>query len=68
MEDWKKVMLSDENHFEIRFANCRGLCRRPLNSDRFDPGSPRRLPKPAQYYRTASAGRRSRLDFLDKGR
>jgi hypothetical protein len=35
-DQWKKVMFSDESHFEI---NCfRGnLCRRPVRSDRFDP-------------------------------
>ena len=27
IEDWKKVMFSDESHFELRFANSRRLCR-----------------------------------------
>ena len=37
IEDWKKVMFSDESHFELRFANSRRLCRRPVGSDHFDP-------------------------------
>jgi hypothetical protein len=37
VEDWKKVMFFDESHFELRFANSRGLCRRLCGSDIFDP-------------------------------
>lgn len=36
VEDWKKVMFSDESHFELGFrGNRRQLCRREKGSDRF---------------------------------
>ncbi len=38
VEDWKKVMFSDDSHFELCFGrHIRSKrCRRPRNSDRFD--------------------------------
>ena len=35
VDDWKKVMFSDESHFELNTFS-RGLCRRPVGFDRFD--------------------------------
>ena len=35
VEDWKKVMFSDESNFELKFGNIRRLCRRPPGSDCF---------------------------------
>jgi hypothetical protein len=37
VEDWKKVMFSDESHFELTFGNKSSLCRRPSGLDRLDP-------------------------------
>jgi hypothetical protein len=28
-EDWKKVMFSDESHFQLTFGNNSSMCRRP---------------------------------------
>ncbi len=36
VDQWKKVMFSDESHFELKTFR-RGMCRRPAGSDRFDP-------------------------------
>ncbi len=35
VEQWKKVMFSDESHFELRIGGVEGRCRRPVGSDRF---------------------------------
>ena len=35
VEDWKKVMFSDESHFELRFGNQADHVRRPVGSNRF---------------------------------
>jgi hypothetical protein len=32
MEQWNKVMFSDESYFKLSFANSRGLCRRSSGS------------------------------------
>ncbi len=37
VEDWKKVMFSDESHFEPTFGNKSSICRRPTGMDRLDP-------------------------------
>jgi transposase len=37
LEDWKKVMMSDESHFELHLGGRHTRCRRPRGSDRFDP-------------------------------
>jgi hypothetical protein len=37
VEEWKKVMFSDESHFELRFGNQSFRCRRAKGTDRFDP-------------------------------
>jgi hypothetical protein len=37
VEEWKKVMLSDESHFELRFGKQSFCCRRARGTDRFDP-------------------------------
>ncbi len=36
-EEWKKVMFSDESHFELQFDEMFSWCRRPVGSERFDP-------------------------------
>jgi len=36
-EEWKKVMMSDESHFELHLGGRQSRCRRPVGSDRFDP-------------------------------
>jgi hypothetical protein len=70
VEERKKVMYSDENHFWLRFANSRWLCRRPCVSDRFDPRfikkSVKHLPKIMAWDSFSWKGRAA-LDFLDKG-
>jgi hypothetical protein len=37
VEDWKVVLFSDENHFEMTFGNKTSRCRRPTGLDRLDP-------------------------------
>lgn len=37
VDDWKKVMFSDESHFELKFGSTQHRCRRPMGSDRFNP-------------------------------
>jgi hypothetical protein len=37
VEDWKKVMFSDESHFELRTGHQGWRCRRSKGSDWFDP-------------------------------
>jgi hypothetical protein len=34
VEEWKKVMFSDESHFELRFGSRSWRCRRPVGLDR----------------------------------
>ena len=47
-EDWKKVMFSDESHFELQFGGRQSRCRRPVGSDRFDPRFTQKKVKHAQ--------------------
>ena len=68
-DQWKKVMFSDESHFEI---NCfrRNLCRRPVRSDRFDQLFTRKSAKhPAKVMVWAcfSWQGRGAIEFLKKG-
>ncbi len=35
-EEWKKVMFSDESHFELRFGNQSFRCRRAKGTVQFD--------------------------------
>jgi transposase len=36
VEQWKKVMFSDESHFQLTFGNQHYRCRRSKESDKFD--------------------------------
>ncbi len=45
VDDWKKVMFSDESHFELRFGDQERHCRRPKGSDRFAPQFTRKTVK-----------------------
>ena len=69
VEDWKKVMFSDESHFELQFArNFR--CRRAVGSDRLDPRYTRKTVKhPLKIMAWGSFSWRGRggLEFLAKG-
>ncbi len=68
-EEWKKVMFSDESHFELNTFR-RGLCRRPVGSDRFDPRYTRKTVKhPAKVMVWASFSWKGRgeIEFLKKG-
>ncbi len=70
VDDWKKVMFSDESHFELRFANTRHLCRRQPGSDRFDPRFPRKTvkhPPKIMAWGCFSWRGRGALEWLDKG-
>jgi hypothetical protein len=44
VDDWKKVMFSDESHFELQFSR-QVRCRRPQGSDRFSPHFTRKTVK-----------------------
>jgi hypothetical protein len=46
--EWKKVMFSDENHFELRFGNQATHCRRLKGSDVFSPKFTRKTVKHPQ--------------------
>ena len=68
-DQWKKVMFSDESHFEV---NCfrRNLCRRPVGSDRFDPLFTKKTvkhPAKVMVWACFSWKGRGAIDFLDKG-
>ena len=70
IEDWKKVMFSDKSHFELRFANSRRLCRRPVGSDHFDPQFTRKtvkFPPKIMAWGTFSWRGRGGLEFLKNG-
>ena len=69
VDDWKKVMFSDESHFELNTFR-RGLCWRPVGPNRFDVRFTRKTVKhPAKVMAWAcfSWEGRGALDFLDKG-
>ena len=69
IDQWKKVMFSDESHFELNTFR-RSLCRRPVGSDRFDPLFTRKTVKhPAKVMVWASFSWKGRgaLEFLSKG-
>jgi hypothetical protein len=72
VDDWKKVMFSDESHFELRFANTRHLCSQQPCSDRFDPRFTRKTVKyPAKIMAWGCfswRGRGGALERLNKGR
>jgi hypothetical protein len=68
-EDWRKVMISDESHFELNTFRKR-LCRRPVGSDRFSPRFTRKTVKhPAKVMAWACFSWKGRgaIEFLDKG-
>ena len=69
VDDWKMVMFSDESHFELNTFR-RGLCRRPVGSDRFDVRFTRKTVKhPAKVMAWACFSWKGRgaLEFLDQG-
>ena len=70
VEQWKKVMFSDESHFELRFGNQNFLCRRPKGSDRFDPKFTRKRvkhPQKVMAWACFSWKGRGGLEFLQSG-
>ena len=70
VEEWRKVMFSDESHFELRFGNQNYRCRRAKGSDRFDPKFTRkRVKHPQKVMAWACFSWRGRggLEFLKKG-
>jgi transposase len=70
VEEWKKVMFSDESHFELRFGNQNFRCRRSKGSDRFDPKFTRKRvkhPQKVMAWACFSWKGRGGLDFLKNG-
>jgi hypothetical protein len=56
--EWKKVMFSNESHFELRFRNQSFCCSRAKGKDRFDPKFNRKKVKhPPKVVWAVSAGR-----------
>jgi hypothetical protein len=62
LEERRKVMFSDESHFELRFGSRSWRCRRPVGSDRyaerFTMKTVKPPPPPKSWSGGASAGRR----------
>ncbi len=70
VEDWKRVMFSDESHFELRFGSKEPRCRRPRGSDRFAPEFTRKTvkhPVKVMVWGCFSWKRRGGLEFLKTG-
>lgn len=70
VEDWKKVMFSDESHFELRFGNQASRCRRARGSDRFAPQFTKKTvkhPEKVMAWGCFSWMGRGGLEFLNKG-
>jgi hypothetical protein len=70
VEEWKRVMFSDESHFELRMGNQGWRCRRSKGSDRFDPKFTRkRVKHPPKIMAWACFSWRGRggLEFLKPG-
>ncbi len=70
VEDWKKVMFSDESHFELRFGASQTRCRRPVGSDRFHERFTKKTVKhPPKLMAWGSFSWRGRgaLEFLKRG-
>lgn len=70
VEEWRKVMFSDESHFELRFGQQGWRCRRSKGSDRFDPKFTRKKVKhPVKVMVWGSFSWRGRggLEFLNTG-
>lgn len=68
--DWKKVMFSDESHFELRFGNQGDRCRRPVGSDRFDSSFTKKTvkhPQKVMAWACFSWKGRGGIEFLDQG-
>ena len=69
-EDWKKVMFSDESHFELLFGNQATRVRRPVGSDRFDKKFTRKTvkhPKKVMVWACFSFRGRGGIEFLKEG-
>ena len=69
VDDWKKVLFSDEPHFELQFTR-QVRCRRPQGSDRFSPQFTRKTvkhPAKVMVWGCFSWRGRGALEFLKKG-
>jgi hypothetical protein len=70
IEEWKKVMFSDESHFELHFGEKFSRCRRPVGSDRFDPRFTQKTvkhPMKVMVWGCFSWKGRGGLEFLNQG-
>ncbi len=70
VDDWKKVMFSDESHFELRFGHQGSRCRRPMGSDRFEERFTKKMvkhPPKVMAWACFSWKGRGALEFLDQG-
>jgi hypothetical protein len=70
VEEGKKVMFSDESHFELRFGNQNFCCRRSKGSNRFDPKFTRKRvkhPQKVMAWACFSWKGQGGLDFLKNG-
>jgi hypothetical protein len=70
VEDWKRVMFSDESHFELQFGTKVDRCRRPKGSDRFSTKFTRKTvkhPPKVMAWACFSWNGRGGLEFLKKG-
>ncbi len=70
VEEWKKVMFSDDSHFELRFGNQSFRCRKAKGTDRFDPKFTRKRvkhPPKVMVWGCFSWRGRGGLEFLKPG-
>ena len=70
VEEWRKVMFSDESHFELRFGQQGWRCRRAKGSDRCDPKFTRKRvkhPPKVMAWGCFSWRGRGGLEFLKPG-
>ena len=70
VDDWKKVMFSDESHFELRFGRQSSFCRRSKGSDRYDPLFTKKTvkhPPKVMVWGSFSYGRSGGIEFMGKG-